>query len=165
MEDYGILRKATEMALVEKESSCAKVNGLIRKIANLKLKKFNNYFYEKETIRKDGANFRYIRSEYGPCSFTNNEFSICAYFLRIETEAPIEATKAEVKIFKKYKELVKDIDFDNICAVSKIEDEITKLDNEIRWLKNNYRLLYDAYFKFEPKDFLDERFLDRGYNF
>lgn len=163
MGNYGILRKAIETALIEKKASCAKVNGLLREIANLKQRIFHQYFYEKKTIKKDGATFRYVKSEYGSGSFLGDSFSLCAYFLREDTEPPTQATKAEVELFKKYEKLVKDIDFGDVYTTIKIINEAQKIDNKVRWLKNGFRFVYDAYFKFDTEDFLDERFLDTGY--
>ena len=158
----SIYVQGLQEALVEKEKATAAIDGLIKRIAEIKASQLEKFLDKEQPLLSEGFVFAKVSHEtYTWASY----FILKAYFLLKDIAVPNGATAKEIKLINEYKGLVRDLNWKNSYRVSDCLENAKKINSKISGLKNEIEVVKVLEWKFYYGDILEgESFFERGFS-
>ena len=149
-------------ALVEKEKATAAIDGLIKRIVEIKGNQVEEFLDKEQPLSSEGFVFVKVSHEtYTWASY----FILKAYFLLKDIAVPNGATAKEIKLINEYKGLVRDLNWKNFYRVSDCLENAKEINTKISGLKNEIEVVKVLEWKFYYGDILEgESFFERGFS-
>jgi hypothetical protein len=161
MNSYQVLFQALKEGLVEREKATATVDALIKKIAEKKKEKLDEFTKQEEPYLSEG--FVYVDSKVQ--SLWRDEFVLESCFIRKDVKIPPCATKRERELLSKYQKLIKNVTWENRWRLKDVLEDSKSISHDLRYLKNGIEIIKAVYFTFTSDKLLDEKLLERGFSF
>lgn len=158
----SIYVQGLQEALIEMEKATAAVDGLIKRIVDIKGSQLERFLGKEQPLSSEGFIFAEVSNEIYKWSST---FRLKACFLLKDVVVPNGATAKEIKLINEYKNLVRDLNWGNHYRVSDCLKDAKKINSQISGLKNEIEVVKVLEWEFSCGDVLEgEPFFERGFS-